>query len=163
MSVPQASQPIQIRPIINYPREAQTGQTYLMSIDVQLASPDATWPFPEEEYPITFILNTQPYFRYESLNGEREPGIVLHRFGGTYGPAQYLLTASEQEVKPGHISITFLNGWDVPMTYLELECVVKAEVATDKEQKITVLSKEKVPVVPQNPSDNQEEKSPSEE
>src|SRR5579885_1955701 len=123
MSVPQASQPIQIRPIINYPREAQTGQTYLMSIDVQLASPDATWPFPEEEYPITFILNTQPYFRYESLNGEREPGIVLHRFGGTYGPAQYLLTASEQEVERGHISITFLNGWDVPMTYLELECV----------------------------------------
>ncbi len=163
MSVPQASQPIQIRPIINYPREAQVGQTYLMSIDVQLASPDAVWPYPDEEYPITFILNTQPYFRYESLNGEREPGIVLHRFGGTYGPAQYLLTASEQEVERGHISITFLNGWDVPMTYLELECVVKAEVATNKEQKITVLSKEKVLVVPQNPSDNQEEKSSSEE
>ncbi|HLG64174.1 MAG TPA: TIR domain-containing protein [Ktedonosporobacter sp.] len=144
MSVPQASQPIQIRPIINYPREAQTGQTYLMSIDVQLASPDATWPFPEEEYPITFILNTQPYFRYESLNGEREPGIVLHRFGGTYGPAQYLLTASEQEVERGHISITFLNGWDVPMTYLELECVVKAELATDKEREITVFSEKKV-------------------
>src|SRR5581483_12011639 len=145
MSVPQASQPIQIRPIINYPREAQIGQTYLMTIDVQLASPDAPWPYPEEEYPITFILNTQPYFRYESLNGEREPGIVLHRFGGTYGPAQYLLTASEQEVERGHISITFLNGWDVPITYLELECVVKVELATDKEREITVLSEKKVP------------------
>src|SRR5437660_1167332 len=149
MSVPQASQPIQIRPIINYPREAQIGQTYLMTIDVQLASPDASWPYPDEEYPITFILNTQPYFRYEPLNGEREPGIVLHRFGGTYGPAQYLLTASEQEVERGHISITFLNGWGLPVTYLELECVVKAELVTGKEREITVLSKEKAPVVPQ--------------
>lgn len=143
MSVPQPTQPIQIRPIINYPREAQIGQTYLMTIDVQLASPDASWPYPDEEYPITFILNTQPYFRYEPLNGERDPGIVLHRFGGTYGPAQYLLTASEQEVERGHISITFLNGWDLPMTYLELECVVTAELAENKAQEISVLSEKK--------------------
>lgn len=125
------AQPIKIRPIVNYPREAQAGQTYLMTIDVQLASPDTPWPYPDEEYPITFILNTQPYFRYEPLADGREPGIVLHRFGGTYGPAHYLLTATEQPVKPGHISITFMNDWGLPITYLELACSVRQ--ATDAE------------------------------
>lgn len=93
MSHQPISETIKIKPIVNYPCEAQTEKTYLMTIDVQLASPVADWPYPEEEYPISFVLNTQPYFRYEALDG-RNPGVILHRFGGTYGPVRYLLTSA---------------------------------------------------------------------
>jgi type I restriction enzyme R subunit len=142
-----ASQSIKLKPIINYPREAQAGQTYLMSIDVQLASADAPWPYPDEEYPISFILNMQPYFRYEALNGEDRAGVVLHRFGGTYGPAHYLLTASKQPVSPGHISITFINRWGLPITYLELECEVRRGMTPYAQREETLERKESVAVI----------------
>ncbi len=147
-----ASQPIQIKPIVNYPREAQVGQTYLMTIDLQLAVPDAPWPYPDEEYPISFILNMQPYFRYEALSAGHRPGVVLHRFGGTYGPAHYLLTASEQPVAAGRISITFVNGWGLPITHMELECEVRSEAQTDEQQAVTVERKERVATTASDPS-----------
>ena len=163
MSDQQTSQQFQIKPIVNYPREAQIGQTYLMTIDLQLASPDADWPYPDEEYPITFVLNTQPYFRYEPLNGDRPPGVVLHRFGGTYGPARYLLTASEQVVEPGHISITFVNGSGLPITRMELACSVNTEPELRKEQEISILRKELVSVGSENVLSSEGEESNSSE
>src|SRR5436190_15955740 len=98
---------INLKPLVSYPREAQAGHTYIMSLDVQLADPTQPWPYPEEEYPISFILDTRPYFDCEPLDDPgREPTIVLHRFGGTYGPAQYLLKTTKKPVEPGHIYIT---------------------------------------------------------
>ncbi len=157
-----ASQPIQIKPIVNYPREAQAGQTYLMTIDLQLAVPNAPWPYPDEEYPISFILNMQPYFRYEALSAGHRPGVVLHRFGGTYGPAHYLLTASEQPVAPGRISITFINGWGLPITHMELECEVRKAGQTDESREVTVERREQVAVTPEYtvPPEVEEEAAP---
>lgn len=128
---------IDIKPIISYPREAQAGQTYLMTIDVQLATPDIPWPYPEEEYPISFILDTQPYFSYEPLDG-RERGVVLHRFGGTYGPAKYLLTATREAV-PGHIHITLINGGGLPIGHMELECTIVSKAETVRPRKTTIV------------------------
>src|SRR5437868_3333063 len=96
---------VTIRPLISYPREARPGQTYLLSVDLQLEEPG--WPYNEEEYPISFLLSCQPphLFRYVTY-GESE--VILHRFGGTYGPATFLLMASEQE-QAGVIHLTLLN------------------------------------------------------
>jgi len=121
---------LKLKPIISYPREAEVGKSYLMTIDVQLESPDTPWPYAEEEYTISFVLDTLPFFSYEPL-GKREPSIILHRFGGTYGPAEYLLTAAQEEIAQGEISITFVNGWGIPIASLPLECEDKREVIAD--------------------------------
>jgi len=133
-------QSIKLKPIISYPREAQVGKSYLMSIDVELATSETPWPYPEEEYAISFILETRPFFSYESL-GEHEPSIVLHRFGGTYGPAEYLLTAAKKEVPKGIIGITLVNGWGIPIANMELECEVKQEVKLDPQRELTITRK----------------------
>ena len=53
---------------------------------------------------------------------------MLHRYGGTYGAAEYLLTASKKIVAPGKIKVTLLNGWGLPIAQVELECEVKKDV-----------------------------------
>jgi hypothetical protein len=123
-------QPLTLKPVIGYPSEAQVGRSYLMTIDIQLARPDSSWPYPEEEYVLSLILDTHPFFSYRPL-GDRDPSLVLHRFGGTYGPAEYLLTAAPTAVAPGTFGITFVNGWGLPIAHLELPCEVKHEVTTD--------------------------------
>ncbi len=137
---------IRLKPIISYPREAEVGKSYLMTIDVQLESPDAPWPYAEEEYTISFVLDTFPFFSYEPLGG-REPSIVLHRFGGTYGPAEYLLTAAQEEIAQGEMSITFVNGWGIPIAQLALPCEVKQELKTDFQRTIMIARKDKLPIL----------------
>ena len=151
-------QSIKLKPIISYPREAQVGKSYLMSIDVELATSETPWPYPEEEYAISFILETRPFFSYEPLGGH-EPSIVLHRFGGTYGPAEYLLTAAREEVPKGTIGITFVNGWGIPIANMELECEVKQEVELDLQRELTITRKNRS-LLPQAAS-REEERQPA--
>lgn len=137
----EAAQPsIQLKPIISYPRTAEAGERYLLTIDVQLAE-GSPWPYPEEEFAISFILETAPFFTHEPL-GEHEPGIVLHRFGGTYGPAEYLLTAAKRVQSPGHIKITLLNAWGLPIAHLELECEVKKDAPALAKRKVARKNRE---------------------
>lgn len=133
-------QPIKLKPIISYPREAQVGKYYLMSIDVELELLQTSWQYPEEEYAISFILDMHPFFSYEPL-GDREPSIILHRFGGTYGPAEYLLTAANTDVPKGTFGITFVNGWGIPIAHVELECEIKQEVKLDPSREMTIVRK----------------------
>jgi len=142
---------IDLKPIVSYPREAQAGETYLMTIDVQLGRPGETWPYPEEEYPISFILDTQPYFSYEPLDGH-ERSVVLHCFGGTYGPVQYVLTATEQAVEPGYIYVTLINGGGLPIGHLELECAIKQAAQAGTKRKITLPAQTKQAPAPETPT-----------
>jgi hypothetical protein len=146
---------IRLRPIISYPRRAQAGKSYLMTIDLQLEAPGAPWPFPEEEYAISCILDTQPFFSYEPLEG-REPAIVLHRFGGSYGPAQYMLTAAPHKLPKGAISITFTNPYGIPIAYTELECEVSREAQPGQERAITIRRKKEGAAQEQAPQQPEE-------
>jgi tetratricopeptide (TPR) repeat protein len=107
---------IEVQPIIRYPRQAEPGKTYLMSIDLRAQVDMAGWPYEEEEYPIYCMVDTAPLFTNQPLG---EPAVVLHRFGGTYGPAMFLLTAVQEEME-GSIRITLVNGWGVPVDVIEL-------------------------------------------
>jgi hypothetical protein len=146
---------IRLRPIISYPRRAQAGKSYLMTIDLQLEAPGAPWPFPEEEYAISCILDTQPFFSYEPLEG-REPAIVLHRFGGSYGPAQYMLTAAPHELPKGAISITFTNPYGIPIAYTELECEVSSAAQPGQERAISIRRKKEGAAQEQAPQQPEE-------
>ena len=110
------SRAIIIRPIISYPREAEVGKTYLMSIDVQAELGEEGWPYEHEDYALHCFLDTKPLFNHQSFG---EPIIVLNRFGGTYGPATFLLTAAATP-QEGAISISLVNEQGMPLHQMTL-------------------------------------------
>lgn len=97
---------VAIKPLISYPRQAEVGKSYLMSIDVQAVMENNGWPYHEEEYVIYCILDTGDLFTHKSIG---EPAIVLNRFGGSYGPASFILTASPNE-RIGNLRINLINS-----------------------------------------------------
>ncbi|MDF5711349.1 MAG: hypothetical protein PUP90_27675 [Nostoc sp. S4] len=130
---------LSIQPIISYPHQAQVGKTYLMTIDLQ--SSEDEWPYEEEEYPIYCMLDTSPLFSCQPLG---EPAVVLHRFGGSYGAAEFLLTAAQEEMQ-GEITVTLVNAWGVPIRVLSLGKISVTQVVTDK-RKIIESYKRETPV-----------------
>jgi len=117
--------PIAVQPVISYPREAEVGKTYLMTIDLQVVE-GSEWQFEEEEYPIYCMVDSEPLFKCEAVG---EPAIVLHRFGGTYGVVKLLLTASAQEMI-GEAKITLVNGWGVPVRNIQLDTIRVVQTST---------------------------------
>ncbi|NES01938.1 MAG: hypothetical protein F6K22_03290, partial [Okeania sp. SIO2F4] len=124
--------PISIQPIINYPRAAEVGKKYLMEIDIKQTGDFEKWNYEEEEYPIYCRVDTYcegdntPLFKIKTIG---EPAVVLHRFGGTYGAAKFLLTAAQKEMK-GEIRVTLVNGWGV---HLKTLCLEDVAVVTEKQ------------------------------
>jgi len=135
--------PIAVQPIINYPREAEVGQKYLMTIDLRPASVGDDWPYGDEEYAVYCMLDTEPLFSYEPLG---EPAVVLHRFGGTYGSARFLLTAKRLGTK-GSIRVTLVNGWGMPLYSLNLPGIQVMQEAARPLGKITAVEKPLPPSV----------------
>lgn len=107
MSKPEQRE-VNIKTILSYPREAEVGQTCLMTVDVQAGSgiDKWDWPYAEEEYALYCILNTGQLFTQEPVG---KPAIILNRFGGSYGPATFLLTASHRE-QTGVVGISLLRN-----------------------------------------------------
>ena len=108
--------PLSIQPVISYPKEAEVGKTYLMEIDLQMPESGFEWQYEEEEYLIYCMVNAGNLFTVTSVG---EPAIVLHRFGGTYGNAKFLLEAAQEE-NEGEIKITLVNSWGVPIKQINL-------------------------------------------
>ncbi|MEI6444398.1 MAG: formylglycine-generating enzyme family protein [Nostocales cyanobacterium ELA583] len=111
--------PISIQPTISYPQQAEVGKTYLMTIDLIQTGNCEEWNYEEEEYPIYFRVDTTPLFKNQPIG---EPAVVLHRFGGTYGAAKFLLTAADKEMK-GEIRVTLVSAWGVSLKMLRLQDV----------------------------------------
>ena len=66
-----------------------------------------------------------PLFRHKPLS-EGERYVILHCFGGTYGPAKFLLTAAEQAMI-GTIHITLMNKWGSPIASIPIESEITLE------------------------------------
>lgn len=109
-----------VKPIITYPREAQVGKTYLMTIDLQ-PEEGFEWQYEEEEYPIYCMVDSDLF----TSKPVGEPVIVLHRFGGSYGEAKFLLTAAKVE-QEGKFTVTLTNRWGVPIKTLNLSSVLSS-------------------------------------
>jgi predicted NACHT family NTPase len=103
---------LSVKPIIHYPRVAQVGKTYLMTIDLEMEE-EFDWQYEEEEYPIyctvdSDLFGTKPF---------GEPVVVLHRFGGSYGEAKFSLSAASI-ASEGNIRVTLINRWGVSIKAL---------------------------------------------
>lgn len=99
-----ASEPISIEPVVSYPRTARPGERHYLTVDLQHRHPPERWPYAQEELALTCLINTS-LFTHEPLGDQ---SIVLHRFGGSYGPAAFLLTAKEP-LQKGTITLHFVN------------------------------------------------------
>lgn len=124
---------ITIEPIVSYPREAEPGKTYLMTVDLRFPVDAEKWPYDEEEHEIYCLLDTAPLFDNEALG---ESAIVLHRFGGTYGPAMFLLTANQIEMSDpvGSITLTLANRHLMPLQVFKLDKIrISKNAATSSE------------------------------
>ena len=82
-----------IQPLVNWPRIVEAGHSYRITVDLRLADA-APWPYDEEELIIGCTIDGRPTCRVLALG---DAGVVLHRFGGSYGPAQFLAEVFEDQ------------------------------------------------------------------
>jgi Trypsin-like peptidase domain len=105
-----------VQPILAFPREAETGRQYLFTVDLRPQLSGDQWPYPErEEIVVRCRVNGGTAFRAERVG---DGAVVIHRFGGSYGPARFLLSALEG-AQSGLIKVTLFNAHGFPMTVLE--------------------------------------------
>ncbi|GGN78027.1 ATP-binding protein [Streptomyces albiflavescens] len=112
--------PLLIEPVVAWPHRAETDCDYLVTVDLSgPLAPDggeAEWPYPDEEFTFTVALDGSPHFVCTALD---EPSVVLHRFGGTYGPASFRVTTGTIP-GPAALWLTVSNQWGVPVRKAEL-------------------------------------------
>lgn len=106
---------LSVKPIIHYPRVAQVGETYLMTIDL-LTEQKSTWQTEGEEYPIYCVAESD-IFNIRSIG---DPVILLNRFGGCYGKITFSLTAPKEELK-GEIRLKMTNAYGVTFKFITLQ------------------------------------------
>ncbi|MBQ0853447.1 tetratricopeptide repeat protein [Streptomyces sp. BH-SS-21] len=118
-----------IEPVVAWPRIAETECEYLVTVDLRGPLPEGEeaarhWPYPDEEFTFTVTLDGSPYFVCTALD---EPSVVLHRFGGTYGPAHFRVSTGRAT---GHASLwlTVNNQWGVPVRKAELLSEIRERV-----------------------------------
>src|SRR5262245_8839520 len=120
---------ISVQPVIGYKSVARPGQSYLMTVD--LRAPGDEWPFEKEEYPLYCIVNSGSLFSVQAMG---VPAIVLHRFGGTYGPATFLVTAGER-IGQCSATVTFVarNGLTVHTAMVQLRVAEEGALETQRD------------------------------
>ncbi|GGQ56810.1 FxSxx-COOH system tetratricopeptide repeat protein [Streptomyces asoensis] len=114
-------QSLRVDPVVAWPRTAEAGCAYLVTVDLRgpLPSADGTsdgWPHSAEEFTFSVSLEGAPSFVCDAVD---EPSVVLHRFGGTYGPACFQVTAV-QATGSASLWLTISNQWGVPVRKAEL-------------------------------------------
>ncbi|MFG2672095.1 FxSxx-COOH system tetratricopeptide repeat protein [Streptomyces sp. NPDC048445] len=119
--------PLLIEPVVGWLSEVGPGVVQCVGVDLRgpLNARDEedseAWPYEEEELAFSVSLDGAPHFVCEVLD---DPGLVLHRFGGTYGPARFLVTAGPA-TGPGVLRLTISNQWGAPVRRAELPCRIQ--------------------------------------
>ncbi|MDT0343875.1 FxSxx-COOH system tetratricopeptide repeat protein [Streptomyces litchfieldiae] len=110
---------VSLRPLVRWPREVEPGRSYLITVDLELAGPAGEWPYDREEYAVGCVLESRPGIAIESLGAA---AVLLHRFGGTYGPARFVahVTAEGAPRGAGELSLTLVTAGGVPFRTMAL-------------------------------------------
>ncbi|WP_326767799.1 FxSxx-COOH system tetratricopeptide repeat protein [Streptomyces sp. NBC_01591] len=118
--------PLLIEPVVSRPREAEAGCAYLVTVDLcgplgpQGEEDPEAWPYQDEELTFTVALDGGRHFVCEVLD---DPALVLHRYGGTYGPARFVVTAG-RATGPAELWLTITNQWGMPVRKAALPCTI---------------------------------------
>lgn len=123
-----------LRPTVTWPRDMTVGRHHLVEVDLAFVASDGTsaeWPLEEaEECVYTCLLDGDGDF---DLWAVHDGSVVLHRFGGSYGPAEFVVTPRRQTTGGRSLWLTFVNQWGVPVAARELE----VNVLPREEQPVT--------------------------
>jgi DNA/RNA endonuclease G (NUC1)/3',5'-cyclic AMP phosphodiesterase CpdA len=104
---------------VAYPRNVVAGARYLVSVDLDHALSPEKWTYKDEEYPVKCFLEAAPFFDQEPAG---ESTIVVHRHGGSYGPAKFWLTARDGLAEgAARIRVVLVNNAGVPVAARALE------------------------------------------
>lgn len=121
-----------LQPSVSWPKVMTVHRRHLVAVNLAFVTQDrepAAWPLPDdEECAYTCMLDGGDDF---TLWAVQDAAVVLHRFGGSYGPAEFVVTPRE---KPGERSLwlTIINKRGVPIGDHELTVtVISAEGRPD--------------------------------
>ncbi|MFF4505005.1 AAA family ATPase [Streptomyces sp. NPDC001401] len=81
---------VRLKPLVSWPESVEDGRKYLVTVDVEFDTGSSPWPYDTEEYEIGCMLEGGSRLAVESVG---DTTLVLHRFGGTYGPARFVTYA----------------------------------------------------------------------
>jgi hypothetical protein len=112
-----------LQPKVSWRREMTVGRRHLVEVDLALVTTGgapAEWPLEEaEEYVYFCVLDGAGF----DLWAVHDACVVIHRFGGSYGPAEFVVTPHQGAVNRS-LRLTFVNQWGVPVAVRELEVSV---------------------------------------
>ena len=110
-----------LQPVVSWAADMTFGRRYLVTVNLILVNDDgspALWPLEdEEEYAYTCLLDGEGAFKLWPVH---DTSVVLHRFGGSYGPAEFVVTPSEPKSGGRSIWLTILNQWGISVGDYEL-------------------------------------------
>ncbi|MFE9854038.1 FxSxx-COOH system tetratricopeptide repeat protein [Streptomyces sp. NPDC005780] len=118
--------PLLIEPVVGWLPEVEPGLVQAVSVDLRGPLDDRgetdvdAWPYDEEELAFSVTLDGAPHFVCEVLD---DPDVIMHRFGGTYGPAAFLVTAGSSP-GDGVLRLTVFNQWGAAIRKAELPCSI---------------------------------------
>ncbi|MEV6941035.1 tetratricopeptide repeat protein [Streptomyces sp. NPDC051172] len=84
---------VSLKPLVSWPRSVEDGRKYLVTVDVEFDTESSPWPYDTEEYEIGCMLEGGSRLTVESAG---DTTLVLHRFGGTYGSARFVVYATRE-------------------------------------------------------------------
>lgn len=79
-----------LEPVVRWPRRLSPGQSGLVEVDLRVSAGPGSWSLPDEEVAFACLLEGAPYIGVQSVG---ETLVLVHRFGGSYGPARFRITA----------------------------------------------------------------------
>jgi hypothetical protein len=93
---------VMLEPVVSWPREVELGRSYLVTADIRSAASMESWPYAEEQFELSCVLDAQPYLDANVID---DPVLVLHRFGGTYRPVRFVVSARHLPEQDGSTEI----------------------------------------------------------
>ncbi|MGW4803253.1 tetratricopeptide repeat protein [Kitasatospora sp. NPDC004272] len=142
---------VELRPLVSWPHQPQAGRSYLVTVDVELAGtgPVPEWPYEQEEFAIGCMLAGCPGVEIEAIGAT---ALVLHRYGGTYGPARFAVHVAADfpppEPEPARLRLTLVTAGGIPFRTLDLPLGTDPDAGADEQPTVPLPPRAREPDAP---------------
>jgi len=136
---------VALEPVVSWPREMELGRSYLVTVDIRSAADPESWPYDEEQFELNCVLDAAPYIDTHVVD---DPVLVLHRFGGTYRPARFIVSAQRFPRPDGvaELWLSYVNRWGVVLQTIPLPLTVSPRQDVIAQPSDLVVSRDRGPV-----------------
>jgi hypothetical protein len=136
---------VALEPVVSWPREMEVGRSYLVTVDIRSAADLESWPYDEEQFELNCVLDAAPYLDTRVVD---DPLLVLHRFGGTYRPARFIVSARQIPPPDGatEIWLSYVNRWGVVLQTIPLPLAISSRHNVMAQPSDLLVSRDRGPV-----------------